>query len=592
MASLIKKQYIKVFISFAIALLGAFINVYAEIGCFEWQSMDGSRFAYITFFCFIALFMWLNRFLFQTYRHEILLWVMAVYSAVVHQLYYFNKFGDLLKLTGNTPYVFALAFVLNIIIYKSIFIALMHFIESNLLGAIHDNHKNIRLRFILILGIAFMINYIFMLPGSIQYDSATMLEMVYGLKPLNADNPIMQIGIMWILGKLANILGSTIAISIYTLIQNILAVLLLSTVLHRIYNKSVKLAYSILCLFIILPPFMHYACSIGKDYPLALAMLYLSILIYDFVQNDKQFFENRFNSVRIWIALFFIVGLRNVGIYIALITVIALAVYMLNKNHKKAITDIISMLCVVILTYVNIGIVANNVGAVPEKKASNQSIPLMQIARIYRDHGIKEFTDYEYNSINKLLDLETASQLYEPGYADNVKDLFDENASKQDISDFRKAYFSLISRNLGTATFAVYENCFAYFIPGTTTKAKPIYFFENHNMHSLNRCINPKDGNRFRFLSIKWTMLMEKLPHSFMKSTGFIQLFHFMMMIIIIACRKYKYLLVLLPSLLYAIGLIGSPINGYYRYCLPTLLTMGMSFIAMLDALREDVMTK
>lgn len=587
MKAVLKNKYFNILVAAFFALPTAFCRLLADQSDFSWHVFTYSNHGYAGMFYFIAISVLFSKYLFKAYKNNVLVWVLGLFSAFINQLYYIYVICDIAKLQGYEKGAFVLVFILNILFYKSLFTAVLESFDNLISKEISiDNHsKNaIKLRFFLILSVIYGLNYIAMFPGTIQYDSASMIQIVYGIRPLSVDNPLMQIGFMWIFKQVASLIGSTFALGIYTFIQNILVIILLSEVLVRLHRLSKALSYGMLLAFIVLPPFMHYANSVGKDYPFSLAILYLSILLYDLIENTDELLNKKSFAVKLSLAIFLVSVLRNVGLYLAVASAFVLCVFLLVKYKKKAIILSVSLVSTIFISVIGLNGITMAIGAAPEKKSANKSISLMQIARIHTVLGKKAFTDFEYESISKGMDIVHTNMYYREGYSDYIKDLYYEDISEADEKNFNKAYRSLIKRNWKTAFQATYLNSYAYFIPGITTKEKPIYFFENYNMDNLSKFINPKSGNRFKNLSIKYTFLMDKLPSGFLKSTGFINYFHFIMLIALLDTKRRKYIIVVLPAIFYAIGLVGSPINGYYRYCLPTLLTMGTSLLAFAGA--------
>lgn len=587
MKSIFKNKYINIFFCFALALVCALCRLLADQSNFLWDNFSKSNHGYAGIFYFVAIFILFYRYLFKKYKNNILVWILGVFSSIINQLYYVFLINDIAYLQGYEKDAFVIVFFLNVFFYKSLYVWMLESLDSIMNDSevkSDFSEKRIRRVFFLILGVFFGLYYIAMFPGSIQYDSASMLETVYGIRPLSMDNPILQIGFMYILKQLASIIGATFALGLYTFLQNIIAIELFSEVLLRIYKQSKKLSYIMLVSFIVLAPFMHYACSVGKDYPFALAILFMSLLIYDLMENPEEILQKKSYIIKLCISIILVSSLRNVGLYLSIASTTILALFLIVKYKKKAITICISMFVAIAITAASLGLVGKALGAIPEKKSANKSIPLMQIARIHTYLGPDAFTNFEYDSISKAMDIKKTNMYYREGYSDYIKDLFYEDISSEDEKDFKMAYCSLAKRHYTTAFQATYLNCYAYFVPGITTKEKPIYFFENNNMDNLKPYFSPKDGNRFRKFAIKATFALDKLPIGFLKTTGFIQYFHFIALFILLASKKRKYIIVIMPSILYAIGLIGSPINGYYRYCLPTFLTMSTSIMALVAA--------
>lgn len=518
-----------------------------------------------------------------------LVWCLAALSAILslgYQLHNFDTTGYFSRPSLFRCGIPLLILLCNTILFRTLF-DILFLRLSTLLREPNGKAWRHRSWFLLFL-ICSLPSYIALFPGTIQWDNGTMLQMAYGIKPLSNDNPLFHTGLMYLLRLLTERSSATFAIALYTLLQTLLQCWLMAAVTVRLQAIHKKFAWTLVGFYLLMPAFGNYAASLGKDLPFALAILYFSLLLYDLLLDSAVFFQRKSNYFKLFAAGFLMCALRNIGLYLFLLSALPTGIYLLQKGFKtKALCYLCACACGLLASTLLLQVSMRSLQAAPEKQGANRSLQLQQVARVIHLYGADALTEWEQQSVDAVMDIKAIPGNYQSGYSDHIKDLYRENLTAKAKQNFTKAYWSIARRYPFQYIEATYLNVYAYYIPGIHTDLKPNLFYDYHyidNIPDFQPAAHSPLLGCFRSLSAVY----RRLPViDIMVSSGFLQYLHLIVLCAVLAGKRRRYLLAMLPSLLYAIGLIASPINGYYRYCLPTLLTAGTSLLLMLRALQE-----
>lgn len=578
---------------FALSLLSVFANA---LGTEYHFSANSILYATPNFTLLLAVFG-----LYSLYRqaglinkqNKAFLVCMAGFSAFLSILYHIHNFdtdGYFSRIGLRQILVLLLLFACNASFFYSLCKLVLHKFNQ-ILSQSKPKEKSFRFHFFVFFALS-VPSYLAMFPAAIQWDNGTMLQMAYGLKTLTLDNPLLHTGLMYLVRLLAEISNATIALALYSLIQHSLLALLFAMLTHRLAKFHPKFALGLYIFYALTPAFGNYASALGKDLPFAMAILYLSLWIYDAIVIGEDFLSSFFSYTKLFLSGFFLSLLRNVGMYLFLFSLVPLCAFLIWKK-KVAVGKILAS--ALLSTALAIGLLqlsANALQAAPEKKGANKSIPLQQIARVIYLHGAGVLTDFEYESINAIMDIAQIPEKYLEGYSDHIKDLHKENISEEAISHFNKAHKSLGKRFAKEYFDSLYCNVYAYFVPGIHSDLKPSYFYEYQYINDIP-AFQPMPHSNLQGIYRNLIALYRRLPLlDILLSTGMISYLHLLVLLYVLCSKNFRYLPVLAPSLLYLLGLLASPVNGYYRYSIPLLLTLGIAFTILLHCLQSTQKTQ
>ena len=93
------------------------------------------------------------------------------------------------------------------------------------------------------------------------------------------------------------------------------------------------------------------------------------------------------------------------------------------------------------------------------------SIPFQQTARSLKYLSDKA-TDKERKAISAVLDYDRLIELYNPERADNVKDTYNENATKEELIIYFEVWLEMLKKHPSHYIHVTMNNCYYYFYPG------------------------------------------------------------------------------------------------------------------------------
>ena len=229
------------------------------------------------------------------------------------------------------------------------------------------------------------------------------------------------------------------------------------------------------------------------------------------------------------------------------------------------------------------------------------SVPFQQTARIVREHP-EDISETERETIDKVLEYDRLADEYNPDTADQVKNLYRQDATSQELMDYFKIWTGLALRHPDTCFQATYGNYYQYLFPGEVRIRYDTYGwsawmceYTNEKIASLGKAFSlPEWNKRFRFLSdsIVEAGLFQVPPFSLLMTPAFYS-WTLIALLGWIAGKKKSasrsgMLVLVIPSIITFLVLFAGPTNGYYtRYMLP--LTSFLPFlILMLKDLQQN----
>lgn len=305
--------------------------------------------------------------------------------------------------------------------------------------------------------------YLYQYPGIMTPDSINQLEQVLGVVPYSNHHPwvhTLVFGFFYHIGY-ALTGDMVIGVSVYTFFQmGLLAgsiAYLLSTLRAHKIRPSILLLVT--AFYALIPYHAVFSVTIWKDIPFAAAVLFFSCALLRLSVQNKVCPKNLsafiISGVMIclfrsngWYAFllglpFLLFGFRNKARYVypALFTVLLVSVtvkYPVMRAYRVEQPDFIESVC----------------------------IPMQQItAVICKD---RELTEEELSLIEEVVDLTYIKELYNPTFADNIKELV--RAGNQDYltahkKDFLKLWVNLGLRYPGDYLTAYINQTYGYWYP-------------------------------------------------------------------------------------------------------------------------------
>ena len=386
----------------------------------------------------------------------------------------FFTFGNLKGLeTLNVP-----IFIYYIITFLGYF-----YLLRNIILLIYNKTKNLNItdnkkkeinktKFIILITIIGFILYIPYLleyfPGITSFDTYTQLSQILGIYNYSNHHPIIHTLII----KLFYFVGYTlfksrnIGILFFTIFQMLFVSFTFSNVLYTLYKNNIKKIYLIiLFIFYYLVPYNAvYSITAYKDVLFSSVTLLFILFLYNNKDNELSILKR----IELILLTIFVCLLRTNGI---LAVIILLIILILKKYKKLSIYISIGLVSSFIFNILIINIF--NVEKVESIEAF--SIPIQNISYVIKNNG--NISNYEYNKLNELVDIEKVKEVYDEDYVDPVKNIMNKEYLNNNKIEFIKLWASIGIKNInmyiksyvyqtsgywyhnyGVNTFATYDN--------------------------------------------------------------------------------------------------------------------------------------
>ena len=463
--------------------------------------------------------------------------------------------------------------------------------KTGKLGKLFDKHPFIfSILFIILLWLVYIIAFY---PAIMSPDPSFQLLQYFNINNKYSDyvvlldknviltnhHPVVHTIILGSLVKLGIKLFSSVNVGlfIYSIIQTIILASTLSYTIKFMKDINVSLKYRKICLLIysLVPVFPLYAMSPVKDVIFGCLIIIYIISFYKLI-NLKEKLKIKDMVMEI-LLIILIILFRNNGFHIVL-----LSLPFLLFQGRQNIFKYIIIICITITFYYSY----NNV-ILPHFKITNGSIrevlsvPFQQTARYVKEYK-KEVTSDEKKAIDKLLNYDTIASRYNPALADPVKNEFNKYYTKNDLKNYFKVWKNELLKHPLVYIEATIANTYGYIYPVETNwyvhiKGKKIinnYGFDYHFNEKLKPLRMVLGGFAIAFPYIPFIGLLINI--------GFNTWILLFMLSYLFYRKKYKEIILLIPSFLILLVCFVSPANTYFRYALPNIFALPV-MLAMFD---------
>lgn len=416
---------------------------------------------------------------------------------------------------------------------------------------------------------------LFHFPGIMTPDSINQYEQVLGIIPYSNHHPFahtMMIKFFFSIGKLFTN-NLTYAAGFYTFFQLCFVAFSIAVFISTL-SKSVKNVWILLFWnfwFALVPYHAVYAVTVWKDIPFACGVLLFACSMLQLKNQTTIKYSILFTISGILIGLF-----RSNGFYAFWMMIPFLLYYF--KNNKKHIYPLIGLMIAFIII-IRFPIMTKYQVTQPDFEES-LSIPTQQIANVLckdRPISIEDMV-----LIENVIDLTYIKDLYNPFYADNMKELV--RAGNQDyLVKHKKEFLSLWIRLGLTYPFdyleAYRDQTYGYYYPD---KFYPVADNEGISGSDFGIRRMPLIGGpiivKLNEIGLK---LNEVVPlYGLIWSMGFLFWVFLFSIGSLILRNQYEKLFLYLPGLfIFFTVLIATPVNSDFRYVY--FLTLSLPFYFM-----------
>lgn len=305
--------------------------------------------------------------------------------------------------------------------------------------------------------------YLYQYPGIMTPDSINQLEQILGVAPYSNHHPWIHTLVFGLFYRIGFSLTKdmVIAVSFYTFFQMCLlsasVAFFISTLrAHRIRPFVLIL---ITAFYALIPYHAVFSVTVWKDIPFAAAVLFFGCSILRLSVQDRVNFKN--------LSVFFLSGIaiclfRSNGWYAFLLS---LPFLLFGFRHKaKSIYPPLfaALLLAVVIRYP----VMRACQVEPPDFIESVCIPMQQITAVICND--RYLTEEERSLIEQVVDLTYIHELYNPTFADNIKELV--RAGNQDYlvehkKEFLKLWVTLGLRYPGDYLTAYVDQTYGYWYP-------------------------------------------------------------------------------------------------------------------------------
>lgn len=377
-------------------------------------------------------------------------------------------------------------------------------------------------------------------------------------------HPVLHTALLGGSVKIGRMLGSdNFGLFIYSMIQISIFVSVLAFSIK--YMKKLKTPYFLrgitLLIYSLVPVFPFYAMSAVKDVIFTSLVILYNIMLFELIKNKEKI---KIKQIFIYIFLMLMIMLfRNNGIYMIVLSFPFL--FLIKKENRLKLGIILIIPILLYQGYSKVLLPALHI--TPGSIREVLSIPFQQTARYVKYY--KHLTDEEIEIIDKLLNYDTLASRYNPVLSDPVKKQFNKDYTNEDLKKYFKVWFNGFMNRPCIYAEATIHNTYGYFYPNTS-KWYIYYKYDSRlkETNSFNYNYNNLNGMR-KGLSY-FGVIYPFIPIiGVIVNIAFCSWVIMTMSVYLIALKKYKYLIYLLPSLSLLLICVASPANTYFRYAMP-----------------------
>lgn len=424
--------------------------------------------------------------------------------------------------------------------------------------------------------------YLYQYPGIMTPDSINQFEQVLGVIPYSNHHPFVHTMLIKLLYQIGQFFASDmiVAISFYTFLQMCLLAFSVFYFIQTLEQRGIRqgILFLLTLFYALVPYHAVFSVTLWKDIPFAAAVMLFSCSLLRISKEIKPSSLITFIISGIMLCLF-----RSNGWYGFLFCLPFLFYY-----YRKQAKIIFPALAAILLTAVIAKYpVMNSLNVTQPDFIESLCIPTQQIAAVICND--RELTDEQLTLIENVIDLTYIKDLYNPTFADNMKELV--RAGNQDYLVAHKSEFFTLWLKLGVSypmdyLKAYINQTYGYWYPDSFY---PVADGEGISATSLGVSHTPLIGGpiviKVKEISIK---LGSMVPiYSLLWSMG-VAFWFFLFCIGNSWIRNEKAKLVYyLPSFaLYLTVLIATPVATDFRYVY--FMVFSLPFYLMVTLIAED----
>lgn len=305
--------------------------------------------------------------------------------------------------------------------------------------------------------------YLYQYPGIMTPDSINQFEQVLGVIPYNNHHPFAHTMVFALLYKAAFALTGDMVVSVgfYTFAQMCLLsagmAFFISTLRQQRIRPFVLLLLT--AFYAMIPYHAVFSVTIWKDIPFAAAVLFFNCLLLRLILRGSLLLHER---ILLLFSGMMICLFRSNGWYAFLVVVPFLLFFFRKQKRQVYPCLLVTLLLCVLIKYP----VMNHFQVTQPDLIESLCIPTQQIAAVLCND--RELTAEERGLIESVVDLTYIKELYNPTFADNMKELVragDQEYLASHKKEFFKLWVSLGLRYPGDYLDAYIQQTYGYWYP-------------------------------------------------------------------------------------------------------------------------------
>ena len=315
-------------------------------------------------------------------------------------------------------------------------------------------------------------------PGSLDKDTLEQLREYFGLRYMEASNPIVLTflyGGIYDFGR--SMIDETKGLAMLLLFQTGICSVAMSMSAIKVYQYTKSWIWYVitLMLYTVVPIWPVAVQFIIKD--TAHTAFYLMFTVqYCECLRKKRLSKGDF----VLLALTAVMAAvsRKAALYIILVLLAALTII----NWKNYRYQTVFCLAVIVAVQVIINSILPLMNISKPREAENYSMPLQILGAYVRDYG-DEITEEEKQIINGTLNYEKIAENYTPMISDPIKATY--HAKEADHKQFWDLFYKLMKRHPQIMLKAVIMNSYRHFDPMYDGGGMKIYISKNDDFHHI-----------------------------------------------------------------------------------------------------------
>lgn len=406
-------------------------------------------------------------------------------------------------------------------------------------------------------------------PGLLTNDSCSQVSQSIGLAMLTNHHPVFHTGLVALFVNIGqNIFHDlNIGVALYTVFQMIAMSLIFSTVINYLKKKEINsgIRMIVLLYYMFYPINALFSVTMWKDILFSGLLSIFIMLSAELVVDTETFLNNKKDIIWYIIVSILVSYMRNNGIYVIVLTM-PFIIVALRKYWKK----ILFMFSIIIVIYFSTKTIIFHLLNVQKGSiAEMMSIPLQQIARVYKYHS-EDLDESDFKEINNIFECSDIGDRYIPTLSDPVKAQLNVEYFTSNKGRFIKLWFKLLIKYPKDYIESFISNSYGYYYP----EAKN--WVANRTMEQNSMGLEQRPIIKGTIVS-KIDSLIEKRDIPLISMCFSIGMAFW----IIVTCfgyrilkQDYKSMLIYVPLFILWLTIVASPVFCEYRYAYSLFTTL------------------